>query len=496
MNERNDFNDLPRMEACINPMTTIDGLDGYSVYARSRISTDAGEWMMVRKGAERFLAAGGNGREGLQGEDVGNWRICPLTLENSQALRRMLPHLNPSPTRTDVISIGMGDRLGRATVGHLAAVDGLDVLPVIAQQSVRELTLTKRTFASVLADAVWGVFQIGYRGPFGADGDHLKTREAVTDAISNGYCMITLDCSEKIHNEIYGLSPEQRRERYQALPAADARRYADRYLKRTHSFGDITEDTLIESVLVYADAIRFAQEIYHEFLASRPDISFEVSIDETDFPTTLFAHAFVATELIEQYQVRIVSMAPRFVGEFQKGIDYIGNIKEFEEQLMGHQAIAEEWGYKISFHSGSDKFSIFPSAARISKQRYHLKTAGTSWLEFVRMVAIKAPELFRELYIFSLDNLDNAKKNYHVNVDVETCPKIEEIEPADYPSLFLDDNARQLLHINYGNILNFESDGRLVYRERLYSLIETEEEAYHQIIRTHFHRHLKELGLR
>ncbi len=483
------------MNEPINQMTTNAGLEGFAVYEKSIIRRNGSEWMLVRKGKERFLAAGGDGRNGLQGEDVGSFRVCPLTIENSLALRGKLPHLNPVPIRTDVISIGMGDRLGRATVGHLAAIDGTGAMPVLAQQSVRELTLTGRTFASVMADAIWGVFQYGYKEAFGADGDHLKTREALEEAIAAGYKMITLDCSEQIRNEIYSLSEAERRQKYEALPAEDIRYYRQRYLEQAQPFGAITEDTLVESVLVYADAIRFARDIFEEYLADRPDISFEVSIDETDYPTTLFAHAFVATELIERYKVKVISMAPRFVGEFQKGIDYIGDIKEFDEQLVGHPAIASQWGYKISFHSGSDKFSIFPSAARITGHRYHLKTAGTSWLEFVHQLSHDHQDLFRELYLFSLANLENAKKNYHVNVSVDTCPKIESFQPGDYPQLLQNDNARQLLHINYGGILNLEENGRLVLKERLYDILDKDEEAYHQIIRTHFRRHLQSLDL-
>ncbi len=157
-------------------------------------------------------------------------------------------------------------------------------------------------------------------------------------------------------------------------------------------------------------------------------------------------------------------LAPRFVGEFQKGIDYIGDIKLFEEQLQAHQAIADLFGYKISFHSGSDKFSIFPSAARITNQRYHLKTAGTSWLEFVHLISIMDAPLFKDLYHFSLENLDRAKKSYHVNVTPESCPRIDQYEPENFRALLLDDNARQLLHINYGNILQHEAAGGPYYK--------------------------------
>ena len=91
-------------------------------------------------------------------------------------------------------------------------------------------------------------------------------------------------------------------------------------------------------------------------------------------------------------------MAPRFVGEFQKGIDYIGDLAEFEKQFAVHCAIARaRGGYKISIHSGSDKFSVYPAIGRHTGMRLHLKTAGTSWLQAVRVIARTNPPLFRRM---------------------------------------------------------------------------------------------------
>ena len=113
----------------------------------------------------------------------------------------------------------------------------------------------------------------------------------------------------------------------------------------------------------------------------------EVSVDETDQPTSHAEHIYIASEL-KRLGVNWVSLAPRYVGRFEKGVDYIGDLAAFETDFAGHAAIARQFGpYKLSLHSGSDKFSIYPIAARLTGGLVHLKTAGTSYLEALRTIA-------------------------------------------------------------------------------------------------------------
>jgi hypothetical protein len=98
-----------------------------------------------------------------------------------------------------------------------------------------------------------------------------------------------------------------------------------------------------------------------------------VSVDETENPTSVAEHIYIAGEL-GRLGVRWVSLAPRFVGEFEKGVDYIGDIELFEKEFARHAAVAKRLGpYKLSLHSGSDKFSIYPITAR-------LKSWLVSWM--------------------------------------------------------------------------------------------------------------------
>src|SRR5438132_186439 len=102
----------------------------------------------------------------------------------------------------------------------------------------------------------------------------------------------------------------------------------------------------------------------------------EVSVDETDSPTSALEHLFFGLEL-KRRRVKVVSLAPRFIGEFEKGIDYRGDLHKFEAALGEHVAVARFCGpYKISVHSGSDKFAIYPILGRVCGDLLHVKTAG------------------------------------------------------------------------------------------------------------------------
>ena len=122
--------------------------------------------------------------------------VAPLSAENAAALRRHFPWCAPKSLRNERTSIGCGDRLGLATAGQLRAAKKFRLAPVLAQQSMRELTMTKRTFREVVDDATFAVFAEDYRSGYGADGDHLKNIPDIDTALDAGMPMITLDLSE------------------------------------------------------------------------------------------------------------------------------------------------------------------------------------------------------------------------------------------------------------------------------------------------------------
>jgi hypothetical protein len=395
----------------------------------------------------------------------------------------------------------LGDRLGLATPGHIRALEGTSVFPIFAQQSIRELNFTNRTFNDVIDAASYAVFQEGYTYGFGADGDHLKKSEEIKKALEDGATMITLDSSEQIDPTIQNLDDQELLARYEALDSEIRKVYEGLYADQEYTVGTLTLKldlpTLRRDILTYHRALDFIQIIYEQhILHSERPIDFEISIDETDTPTDPRSHLFIAMEFKRRH-VRISTLAPRFVGQFQKGIDYIGDTAEFERQLALHVAIAKQYRYRLSIHSGSDKFSIFPILARTIKGSFHVKTAGTNWLEAVRLVAQKDPALYRRMHAHALRRFDDAKAFYHVTTDLEKIQDLESMKDEDLPSYLDDDNARQLLHITYGYLLEDEDEkGKKLFKDAFFSLISREEEHYKQLLDTHISRHLSLLGFK
>src|SRR5665811_961482 len=133
------------------------------------------------------------------------------------------------------------------------------------------------------------------------------------------------------------------------------------------------------------------------------EVEFEVAVDEIDHPTTGVDHVYLATEL-HRLGVSWVSFAPRFVGDFEKGIDYLGDRAEFASDVEIHAAIARRLGdYKLGVHSGSDKFSIYGAVARSTRDRLHLKPSGTSYLVALETIVAADPELMRRVWRVALE---------------------------------------------------------------------------------------------
>ena len=429
---------------------------------------------------------------GFKGEKLQGGKLkAPLNHKNAEVLRKVFPFTAPARVLGQERSFGLGDRLGIATTGHIRLFEKYDAYPIFAQQSIRELTLTNRTFEDILDAATFAVFREGFKKGWGADGDHLKTAKDVKHALSLGFTMITLDCSEHIKNNITD-------ENAPALPPG----YAEKYLNKNFDIGENTKLSFTEAELkkiaaIYGGAIGFAKEMYNKFLkkAKKP-ADFEISIDETSTPTTPLEHYFVAKELADA-GVKFATMAPRFCGEFQKGIDYIGDIRQFEKEIKVHAVIARHFGYKLSIHSGSDKFTVFPYIGRETKGVFHVKTAGTNWLEAMRVAAAADPGLYREIHKYAISAFDEARKYYHVTTDIKKIPDVDKMGDRDLPGLFGQNDSRQLIHITYGLILGKKnSDGSFAFRDRLYKLWREKEGAYTQALVKHIGRHLSLLGVK
>lgn len=400
-------------------------------------------------------------------------------------------------------SFGFGDRLGLATPGHLSASSRYDFAPIFAQQSIREMERTLRSPTEVMDAARDALLQAGYTGVWGADGDHLKTEADIDATAAVGFCFFTLDPSEFVVNSADTMAQED-------LAAAIGSMVEDGilpedwtslYLNRSFDLDSGEVLTFSEETLSRA-AVKYARSIHHcERLARHiektvaPDQSeLEVSVDETDSPTSPLEHLFFALEL-KRRNIQVVSLAPRFVGDFEKGIDYIGDIGRFEKELERHVAIARYCGpYKISIHSGSDKFSIYPAIGRICGDLLHVKTAGTSYLEALRVVCRTDPVLFDAIAQYSRARFDEDKRTYHIST---TNAQIDAVfaRNGDREDTFLETiPGRQLLHVTFGSVLTQGSDdsGR-PFKDALLENLTREEDLYAEVLDHHLGRHLQEL---
>jgi len=473
----------------------------YSIYDDSvNLTKKATCFLALDNDKKVLVVTGGEKIEEFEGEtvEVGSHsvKVCKLSVKNSKVLQSIFPFTNPTSAKNHDISIGLGDRLGLASPGHIRLIKGKNIFPILAQQSIRELNLTLRTYENVLSDAVWAVFQEGYKDGFGADGDHLKTPDEVKTALDCGFTMITLDCSEHIDNSIEELSGTALEDKYNTLSDTDKKYWEQKYKGKTFELGDdvkisIDEEAFMKTVLTYAEAIAFAEGIYNDLLKGyEREIDFEISIDETLNATTLQAHLMIANEFSDR-NVELLNMAPRFCGEFQKGIDYRGDIAQFTKELKEHFAISKHYGFRISVHSGSDKFSIFPIVGKITGGKYHLKTAGTNWLEAMRVISETSPDLFRKMYKHALKRLPDAKKFYHIFTEPEMVPDIDGLSDAEIPNLMNIEESRQAVHVTYGYLLcDKNDDGSYIFRDDFFSKLNQYEEAYYTALSNHIGHHI------
>lgn len=422
--------------------------------------------------------------------------LCPLNAHNAAALRTQLPWLQPRPLGL-ATSAGLGDRLGLATPGHVRAVRavGGEIAPIFAQQSMREMARTGRNPQLVMDNATWGTFQEGWQEGVGADADHLKAPADIDICLSAGFTFYTIDPGEHVDNRAETANLGTLRELAEKLPA-EVRIEASGLLGVDFKIESLSihldEGTLLKAAVKYARAVAHVAMMYRHLAQAAGTRSFEleVSVDETDQPTSHAEHVYIASEL-KRLGVQWVSLAPRYIGRFEKGVDYIGDVSAFDADLAGHAAIARHFGpYKLSLHSGSDKFSIYPAAMRQTRGLVHLKTAGTSYLEALRTIAAVNVDLFREIYSFARQRYETDKVSYHVSAELARAPGPENV--TDWPGLLEQFDAREILHVTFGSVLTEKTvEQNWRFYDRFMDILHAHPEAYAENLEKHFKRHLQ-----
>ena len=424
-------------------------------------------------------------------------KICYLNHHNLSLLRGIFPYLNPSFCGLRA-SFGTGDRLGIATPAHLQAFEGKEIFPILAQQSVREMSRTERNWQKVLDDAIWGCFETGYEGPFGADADHVKKIEDLKEAADCGYTMFTLDPSDFISKDIEELNEQKLNQIYNKIP--NYQKLEKLYLNKNYKFGNqeliFDENSLKEIILTYSEALNHVVKCYKFLKGYKKDkFDLEISVDETPTITSPLAHLFIVLEL-QRRGVDFQNIALHFLGDWQKGIEYIGDVKQFAREFFLHAILAKSvGGYKLSLHTGSDKFSVYPIFFQETDGMCHIKTAGTSWLEEVKVVAMKDPALYREIHQFALENFEKDSVTYNLTTDLSRIPDIGTISDGELINLFKKNDSRQLIHITYGSILRAKDNkGKYIFKEKIYKTLFQYEKDHYRELSNHIKRHLKLLN--
>ncbi len=477
----------------------------------SKITCEKGcSYHILKKGSEKKLLVAASEEallpDGFAGDKLQHggkhFLVCDLTPANAAAIRSSLPITKPS-TIGSRNSFGFGDRLGNAGAAHLRSLGDSGFMPILAQQSIRELDRTSRTAQEVMDAATWAVLQEGYTGGFGADADHLKTFADIDRMMQTGFTMYTIDPSDHVDNRIIGMDDKTLQKSFSELPWEKLNYSPDAFLKR---YVDVTfplnydirlrvsRRAALMAAVKYGRVILHTLEMYRYLKTTyaRCNSEVELSVDETPHPTTPEEHLIIASEL-KRLDVEPVSLAPRFCGDFEKGIDFKGDIEEFKREYLLHQAIAASYGgYKLSIHSGSDKFLVYDAIGKLGVGTVHVKTAGTSYLEALRAIAHADPGLLREIFVFSLDRFETDRKTYHISADVKKLADPDSYSDDELPGLLDNDVARQVFHVTFGSVLTEQTTrGSHAYRDRVMEVLRENEKVYEDCLYRHFRKHIQ-----
>jgi len=369
-------------------------------------------------------------------------------------------------------SFGIGDRFGRQGKAQLLAFvnaqkQGVNITPVW-NKSYREHSIVKTEPTSVRAEADAAVKAIGWTGSYHVDADHIGLKNV--DLFLDSSDFFTLDVADFVGKP---------------APPADMVKFVNKYKKYIGSLTipcidekfNITQKQIEVVAAKSLLAVKEAGKIYRHIEAAKGKDNFitEVSMDETDLPQTPVEMFFILAAIADE-KIPIQTIAPKFTGRFNKGVDYVGDVSkfviEFEQDLAVIAFAIKEFGLpaslKLSVHSGSDKFSLYPHINKAIKKfntGLHLKTAGTTWLEELTGLAMAGGEGFaiaKEVYTKALSRYDELCAPYATVIDIDkgrlpTPNMIEKWTGHDFANALRHDQScsrynkdlRQMLHVGY-----------------------------------------------
>jgi len=408
-------------------------------------------------------------------------------------------------------SMGTGDRFGMQGKAQLQAIidankAGIPIVPVW-NKSYREHQTVKTTPVSVRKEADNAVEALGWKGEYYVDADHINLNNV--DEFLDSSDFFTIDVADYIgqqadENDIENFISKNKK-----------------YLGMVHPEGmkegfEVSIEKLRDIASNYLFAIKKAAEIHRHIVENKGGSEFvtEVSMDEVDTPQKPLELFFILSGLSME-NVPVQTIAPRFSGRFNKGVDYIGDLnvfeKEFEDDLIILKYAIQEFGLpenlKLSVHSGSDKFSIYPIIGKLIKNHdagIHIKTAGTTWLEEMiglSLAGSDALKLAKDIYKKAWERKQELSKPYAsvIDIDDSKLPYPKEVSGwsgeqfsnslrhiPDHPEYNL--HFRQLIHVGYKIAAEFGETYKELIKENA-GIIET------QVTENIFDRHIKRLFL-
>jgi hypothetical protein len=406
-------------------------------------------------------------------------------------------------------SFGVGDRFAHQAKAQLRAfqrlaAEGIEVVPVW-NKSNREHTFIGSEPQSVFDAAKAAVAALGWKQGWHVDADHIRLETVGRFLACSDF--FTIDVADSIGKP---------------AAASDVAAFLARHpeLIGTVSIAGVgqpftTTRAEVEAVVAkYLLAVQDAGKIYRHIVAAKGEDNLiaEVSMDETDAPQTPLELLIILAALADE-KVRVQTIAPKFTGRFNKGVDYVGDLVQFEREFNDDLAViahaVAKYGLpanlKLSVHSGSDKFSLYPIIRRALARTgagVHVKTAGTTWLEEVIGLAEAGGDglaLAKEIYAYALAHVDELCAPYASVIDIDRAklPSAEVVNGWTGPQLAaairhipghpeFNANVRQLLHVSFK--LAAKAGPR--YLDLLKS---NEEIVSRQVMANLYNRHLKPL---
>jgi hypothetical protein len=369
-------------------------------------------------------------------------------------------------------SFGVGDRFAHQAKAQLsafqkAAEQGVEITPVW-NKSFREHKIISSEPKQTREQADLAVKELKWTSSHFVDADHV-TFDSVDFFLDSGD-FFTLDVADSI-----GESTVE--ENIHSFIEKHKRYVGDFEIPGIAEKFSIDINRLEQIAISYLKAIEEAGRTYRKIQASKgsDSIVIEVSMDETDNPQTPLEIFFILSGLAGE-KIPVQTIAPKFSGRFNKGVDYVGDLdlfrREFEQDLAVIQYAIKEFSLpddlKLSVHSGSDKFSLYPIIKEVIKAKnagLHIKTAGTTWLEELIGLALaggEGLEIAKKIYYQSLDRFDELCGPYATVIDInkQNLPSNEEVNSWDgnsYANALRHDQScpdynpdlRQLLHVGY-----------------------------------------------